>query len=102
MRAPSERLQDSLTVDNLWLHILRALKAPCYAYEMGAKLSKLNANMMTIYSVLYKLELGGYVKQTFKRRAQGPDRKYYVITKRGASELKKGRALLKKITRALS
>lgn len=102
VRRPSERLEQSLTTDNLWLHILKALKRPCYAYEMGTKLSNLNANKMTIYSVLYRLELGGYIKQTFKKRAQGPDRKYYVITAKGRAELKKGRLLLRKVTRALS
>ncbi len=102
MRKPSARLKQSLETDNLWLHVLKMLKAPCYAYEMENKLSRLNANRMTIYSVIYKLELGGYVKQVFKRRGAGPDRKYYVITKRGALELKKGRELLKRITKALS
>ncbi len=69
---------------------------------MDGKLSNLNANKMTIYSVLYRLELGGYIKQTFKKRAQGPDRKYYVTTTKGAKELKNGRLLLRKVTRALS
>lgn len=102
MRSPSERLEQSLTTDNLWLHILKILKKPCYAYEMGDRLSRLDANMMTIYSVLYRLELGGYIRQVFKRRANGPDRKYYVITAKGAKELKNGKALLKKVTKALS
>ncbi len=94
MKRPCERLERSLYKENLWLHILKILKAPCYAYEMDKKLSKLNANKMTIYSVFYKLGLGGYIKQTFKKRAQGPDRKYYVITGKGKRELEKGRKLL--------
>ncbi|MFH1105856.1 MAG: helix-turn-helix transcriptional regulator [Candidatus Aenigmatarchaeota archaeon] len=102
MRAPSERLKQSLETDNLWLHVLKMFKAPCYAYEMENKLSRLNANRMTIYSVIYRLELGGYVKRVFKRRAAGPDRKYYAITAKGRAELRSGVALLKKITRALS
>lgn len=105
MRKPSERLKSSITTENLWLYILKMLKKPCYAYEMdeilSTPLTKLKAKKMTIYSVFYKLELGGYIKKIFKKRASGPDRKYYIITGKGRKELANGKKLLENLLRLL-
>ncbi|MFH0890018.1 MAG: PadR family transcriptional regulator [Candidatus Aenigmatarchaeota archaeon] len=93
MVKPSERLERSLTVDNLWQYILRSLRKPKYAYELAKGIK--NANMVTVYAVLYKLEIGGYVKRAFSGKGGGPTRKYYVATKKGLEELRKGKAIIK-------
>ncbi len=102
MAKPSERLLKSLTVDNLWQFILKALKKPKYAYDLTRSLGRLNANMVTVYSVLYKLEAGGYIKKTFSEKGGGPVRKYYVATKKGLIELARAKNTLKKHLKELN
>lgn len=87
MVKPSERLLKSLTVNNLWQYIIRSLREPKYAYELTRLLKPFNANMVTVYAVLYKLEIGGYIKKAFSRKGGGPARKYYVATPKGLKEL---------------
>ncbi|MBI1972098.1 MAG: helix-turn-helix transcriptional regulator [Candidatus Aenigmarchaeota archaeon] len=93
---PSERLRKSLTVDNLWQHVLKNLRTPRYAYDLTRRLKGLKANMVTVYSVLYKLETGGYIKKAFSGKGGGPARKYYVATNRGVKELALGKKILRK------
>ncbi len=100
MAKPSERLLRSLTVDNLWQYVLRSLKKPKYAYELAREIK--NANMVTVYAVLYRLEIGGYVKKAFSGKGGGPARKYYVVTKKGVEELKKGTRMIKNHLKSLS
>ena len=95
MVKPSERLERSLKVDNLWQYIISALKTPKYAYDLSRELKKLNVSMITVYTVLYKLELGGYVKRTFSKKKGGPPRKYYITTEKGNRELTRGKNIIK-------
>ncbi|MBI4167448.1 MAG: PadR family transcriptional regulator [Candidatus Aenigmarchaeota archaeon] len=99
---PSERLLKSLTVDNLWQYVIKALKRPRYAYDLTRSLRRLKANMVTVYSVLYKLEAGGYIKKTFSEKGGGPSRKYYVATKKGLNELKAAKKLMLKHLKELN
>lgn len=96
MPKPSERLLKSLTVDNLWQYVIKALKRPRYAYDLTRTLESLKANMVTVYAVLYKLETGGYIKKAFSEKGGGPVRKYYVATAKGLRELKTAKNMLKK------
>ncbi|MBI4177705.1 MAG: helix-turn-helix transcriptional regulator [Candidatus Aenigmarchaeota archaeon] len=99
---PSERLRKSLTVDNLWQYIIKVLGKPRYAYEITKLLMPLDANMITVYSVLYRLETGGYIKKTFSRKGGGPERKYYVATTKGLDELKAAKKILLKHAKDLN
>lgn len=99
---PADRLKRSLTVGNLWQYVISALRKPKYAYDLSRKLKDLNANMVTVYAVLYKLELGGYIKKAFSGKGGGPTRKYYVATKKGLNELKTGKEIIKKHLKMLS
>ncbi|MBI3412818.1 MAG: helix-turn-helix transcriptional regulator [Candidatus Aenigmarchaeota archaeon] len=99
---PSERLRKSLTVDNLWQYAIKALKKPRYAYELTKLLKPLNANMVTVYAVLYKLEAGGYIRKAFSRKGGGPARKYYVATAKGLKELNAAKKMVEKHLKELS
>jgi PadR family transcriptional regulator PadR len=100
MRPPSERLKTSLTTGNLWMHILKLLKKPKYAYEINNLLG-FKTKKVTVYSVLYRLEWDGYIEKVFEKKGRGPKRKYYKITNKGKSELKKARSILSKLSKKL-
>ncbi len=92
---PADRLKRSLTVENLWQYAISALRKPKYAYDLSRKLKGVNANMVTVYAVLYKLELGGYIKKAFSGKGGGPTRKYYVATGKGLKELSAAKRIIK-------
>jgi len=62
-----ERLQRKLTKENLWIHILAALKnKPMYGYEIAnylRKEKKFDVAIITVYSVLYKMEREGLIER---------------------------------------
>ncbi len=100
MKPPSERFEKSMTVDNLWIYVLRLLKrGNMYPYEMREKIKEefgfLPGNM-TAYIVLNKLKMGGFVKILKKGKAKGPERTYYTITPKGEKELEKAKKFHKK------
>ena len=101
MKEPSDRLLDSLTKNNLWFYILTLLaKRKMYPYEIRREINKkfeFNSGFVTAYVVLYKLEKDGYVRSGEKLKVGGPERKYYNITSKGREELKKGKAIFRKI-----
>lgn len=93
MRTPSERLEDSITKDNLWIYILTLLKKKeLYAYELNAKIKKefgFSPGNVTAYIVLQRLKAEGYVRASLTKKSGGPSRHYYSITEKGAAELGK-------------
>ena len=105
MRTPSQRLSISLEKENLWLHILTKLEnGQSYAYGIKKDLEKDNIKigLITVYSVLYKLELGGFIKTDgMSEGSGGPKRKYYKITPQGKAELKRGKNIIKDILRSI-
>jgi DNA-binding PadR family transcriptional regulator len=92
-RAPSQRLEDSLTKDNLWIYILNLLKKrELYAYELNEKIENkfgFSPGNVTAYIVLQRLKADGYVRASTRKRESGPTRHYYSITYRGEAELSK-------------
>ena len=87
---PSQRLQKSNTIDNLWLYILSlAKKTPIYAYQIPKNIKekfRFKPGKITPYRVLYKLEHEGFVKSKLEQR-----RRFYEITAKGKEELKKAK-----------
>lgn len=63
---PLKRLREKTTTEVLWPYILALLRSrPRYAYEIRPLISEkfgFEIGNVTAYMVLYKLELGGYVK----------------------------------------
>jgi DNA-binding PadR family transcriptional regulator len=87
------RLRRKVTTENLWLHILAALKdKPMYGYEIANYLKKnkgLDAAVITVYTVLYKMEREGLIAR--KTGDKIDLRKvYYETTPHGAAVLEEG------------
>jgi len=99
MVRPLERLESSLTLNNLWLYSLKLLlERPMFSRELHGQIKeryKIRADMITVYSVLYRLERGGYIKKA------GNYRKYYEVTERGRQELREGLELIEKVLKLL-
>lgn len=90
---PLQRLQQKLTKENLWLYVLSLLsERKMYGYELRKTIKEkfgFSPAIVTAYVVLYKLQMGGYVKTEWQKSPLGrPDRKYYSITEKGIELLK--------------
>ncbi|MCH8908947.1 MAG: helix-turn-helix transcriptional regulator, partial [Candidatus Heimdallarchaeota archaeon] len=98
---PVDRLRKKLTLDNLWLWILRLLlESNKYAYELRQEINDrfgFSPATVTSYAVLYRLERAGFVTEASASKV--PNRKYYEITSQGREALKEAE---KTIRRALS
>ncbi len=94
---PIERLNQSNTIENLWMYILVLVKNanedhPLYAYEMRELVEKkfgFKPGEITAYRVLYRLEEDGFVKSYLIDR-----KRIYKITPKGNDELRKAKDLL--------
>ncbi len=100
---PLKRLERKITVENLWIYILRMLKEkPMYAYELNKGVSDrfgFNIGTASAYVVLYKLKNAGYVKTEW--REEGRPRKYYIITESGKEILDKGMDYIRELNKML-
>jgi PadR family transcriptional regulator PadR len=105
MTTPSERFENSLTKDNLWLYILTLLKeTEMYPYEIRSTIKErfgFSPGNVTAYIVLKKLKSGGYVRVKKKDQGKGPERTYYVITAKGNEELRKAAGFFKSRLKAV-
>lgn len=95
------RLKEKLTKENLWLYILFLLeKRPLYAYEISTRIKTsfgFEPAMITVYVVLYKMELEGLVSSaTEKRPPSNVVRRYYSPTELGMKALKEGKDILRR------
>ncbi len=101
MRSPSERLQKSLTGDNLWIYTLSLLsRGEMYPYEIRRAIERefgFRPGNVTAYIVLKKLLSGGFVERGRKGKEKGPERGYYRITRKGEDELAKGKRIYRKM-----
>jgi PadR family transcriptional regulator, regulatory protein PadR len=92
MTTPSERLEKSMTTDNLWMYILTLLRERgMYPYEIRSTIKErfgFSPGNVTAYIVLKKLKSGGYVEINKKDQGKGPERTYYSITRKGIEELR--------------
>jgi DNA-binding PadR family transcriptional regulator len=82
------RLEKNLTIDLLWIWVLKLLKeGPKYAYELKDEIEKrfnFSPATVTNYTILYLLEREGIVKKTeMRNELERIDRKYYEITELG-------------------
>ncbi len=95
---PSRRLEQKLTKENLWLYILSLLEdRDMYGYELREEIEKkfgFKPGNVTAYRVLYSLRRQALVKKV-EKSAEGRERKYYKITKKGSDELKEGKRVLR-------
>jgi PadR family transcriptional regulator PadR len=97
---PSKRLEEKLTIENLWIYILALLKEKeMYGYELReaikARFGFMPGNV-TAYRVLYSLKRRGLV-DTKEKEVDSRKRKYYSLTTTGQEELIAGKEVLKSI-----
>ncbi len=97
-----ERLVKKLTIENLWIYVLSALKSgPKYGYEIRKFIKDtygFTPGRVTAYVVLYKLMKEGFIiPKEEKKDSHGPPRKYYEITEKGSIVLKRGKKFLKSV-----
>ena len=106
MTTPSERLEKSITKDNLWLYILTLLKDnDMYPYEIRKTIKErfgFYPGNVTAYIVLKKLKSGGYVRIVRRMHGGGPERTYYRVTPRGLEELDKSASSLELLAETFS
>jgi DNA-binding PadR family transcriptional regulator len=82
------RLEKNLTIDLLWIWVLKLLKeGPKYAYELKQEIQNrfgFSPAIVTNYTILYLLEREGVVKKIeMRNEIERIDRKYYEITELG-------------------
>ncbi|GEM_PF-320655 len=86
------RLKRKTTVEVLWPYVLRLLhEKPMYAYELRQQIGKKfgwKPPLVTSYTVLYRLQRGGYVATEWHEQRGKPARKYYKITDKGKELVK--------------
>ncbi len=82
------RLEKNLTIDLLWIWILKLLiEGPKYAYELKQEIQNrfnFSPAIVTNYTILYLLEREGVVRKIeMRNEIERIDRKYYEITELG-------------------
>jgi PadR family transcriptional regulator PadR len=77
----------------LELCILNSIKgSSLYGYDIVRKLRDIPSLVIsegTIYPILSRLKREGFVQTTIKESSEGPPRKYYELTSKGARTLRK-------------
>ncbi|MEM2905959.1 MAG: PadR family transcriptional regulator [Candidatus Bathyarchaeia archaeon] len=102
-----KRLAKKVTVENLWLYVLRmVIDRPMYAYEIRKTLKErfgFSVATITVYFVLYRMAAEGLIRKTLRPPTPGrADRKYYEATERGKETLAKGIEMLERAVRKLA
>ena len=100
-------LKNMLTKGTVPLMILEILnQGEAYGYEIVKQITarsrgKLEFGQGTIYPLLYKLEESGYVKSRRSQTPSGKERRYYRITRAGATHLESCKAKWREINEAI-
>lgn len=94
-----ERLVKKLTVEVLWLYIVRLLlEKPMYGYEIAKELRSrfgFSPARITVYTVLYRMEREGLLRSEYRGALSSPlGRRYYRLTEKGLETFKKARRFL--------
>ncbi|MEM1627743.1 MAG: helix-turn-helix transcriptional regulator [Desulfurococcaceae archaeon] len=85
------RLRRKLTVENLWLYVIKVLSdenRPLRTYDILVKLRErfdINPPAITLYTVVYRMSRDGLL--TRKSDEEGA---YYTVTERGLDAFKRG------------
>lgn len=100
------RLVRKLTVENLWLYVLSLLKGgPLYGYEIVKRIEErfgFKPGRVTCYIVLYKLQSEGLIASASSETdSRGPQRKYYVLTRKGEKTLETAKSFLRELSEKL-
>ncbi|MCX8205243.1 MAG: PadR family transcriptional regulator [Candidatus Nezhaarchaeota archaeon] len=101
-----ERLVRKLTVEVLWLYIVKMLlEKPMYGYEIAKELKfkfGFSPARITIYTVLYRMEREGLLQSEYRGGLLSTlGRRYYKLTERGVEAFEKAKKFLEGTLRAL-
>lgn len=101
-----ERLVRKLTLEVLWLYIVRMLmERPMYGYEVAKALKErfgFSPARITVYTVLYRMEREGLLESEYRGGLPGSVwRRYYKVTRKGEELFNKARAFLEETMRRL-
>jgi len=96
------RLKKRVTIDNLWMYILRLLQEKeMYGYELRESIKKqfgFEPATITSYTILHRLQEDNLVTSFVKDNPEGrPDRKYYMITEEGQKAMQEAKGFLTEI-----
>jgi len=96
-----ERLKKKITIENLWMYIIRILmeQEPLKAYDIKVLLREkygIKPATVTVYSVVYRMARDNLIKPV---KVSGETR--YRVTEQGISALKKAIELLEEIINKL-
>ncbi|MHA1628864.1 MAG: PadR family transcriptional regulator [Candidatus Heimdallarchaeota archaeon] len=97
-----KRLKKRITIDNLWMYILRLLQEKeMYGYEIRESIKKqfgFEPATITSYTILHRLQEDNLVMSFVKDNPEGrPDRKYYTITEDGERAMQDAKRFLNEI-----
>ena len=97
-----KRLKKRVTIDNLWMYILRLLQEKeMYGYEVRESIKKqfgFEPATITSYTILHRLQEDNLVTAFVKDNPEGrPDRKYYTITPEGERAMQDAKKFLNEI-----
>ena len=100
------RLEKNLTIDLLWIWVLKLLKeGPKYAYELKQEIQNrfgFSPATVTNYTILYLLEKEGVVRKIeMRNEIERIDRKYYEITELGYTLMEEAEKYLQKTFKKL-
>lgn len=101
-----ERLRRKLTIEVLWLYIVRMLlERPMYGYEIAKEFKPrfgFSPARITVYTVLYRMEREGLLQSEYRGGLLGPiGRRYYRLTEKGVEAFERARRFLEETVRSL-
>jgi DNA-binding PadR family transcriptional regulator len=97
-----ERLKRKLTVENLWLYVIRVLadaQAPLKAYDIRKQVKarfNINPPAITVYTVVYRMAREGLIA----RVVEGSET-FYKVTEKGLESFNMGLRFIEETLRAL-
>ncbi|MEZ0394743.1 MAG: PadR family transcriptional regulator [Desulfurococcaceae archaeon] len=97
-----ERLKRKITVENLWLYVMRTLELegrPLKAYDFRRALRErfgINVPTITVYTVVYRMEREGLL-----RRVREGGETLYEATDKGREAFRRGMEFIREILKAL-
>ncbi len=89
-------------IDGIILEIIS--KNQTYGYEIVEELKRngfYNMTEGTVYPILKRLTIKGYLMGTFRKSEVGPKRKYYYITEKGEKKLSDFKSSYSEMTKAV-
>ena len=100
--------KSDLLQDTLELLILKTIALePIHGYAIAQRIQQVSCDALqvqqgSLYPALYRLEERGYVHAQWRETEQGRMAKFYSVTRKGAKQLKSGRARWERTAAAIA